>query len=159
MTVLRGMGRLAMKVNVTFFVGIEVLNIFHLTIFFFEKKNNIFQNEVPNTVFKFFLKNPHTIWLKHKITGFVGTFSPISVILLGRLFSKTIGFTHERTRTNHVNFMKIKSTATYVCHKFLCILTLQISNQGLLKQKMLPPRFKPFWSRGCQNCQLKILRK
>ncbi len=83
MTVLRGGGRLTTKVNITFFVGNEVLNIFHLTIF--SQKSNIFQNNgeklflggmtifagtdrgttkmnitfvlgigVPNTVFKFF---------------------------------------------------------------------------------------------------------
>ncbi len=38
----RGGGRLATKINITFFVGIEVLNIFYLTIF--SKKNNIFHN-------------------------------------------------------------------------------------------------------------------
>ncbi len=33
---------LATKINITFLVGIEILNIFHLTIF--SKKTNIFQN-------------------------------------------------------------------------------------------------------------------
>ncbi len=33
MTVLRGVGHLATKVNITFFVGVDVLNIFHLTTF------------------------------------------------------------------------------------------------------------------------------
>ncbi len=33
----RGGGRLATKINITFFVGIDVLNIFYLTIFFFKK--------------------------------------------------------------------------------------------------------------------------
>ncbi len=43
MIVWRGAGRLATKVAKPFFVvGIEVLNIFHLTIFW--RKNNIFQN-------------------------------------------------------------------------------------------------------------------
>ncbi len=37
---------MAAKVNITFFVGNEVLNIFHLTIFF--EKNNIFQNNWEN---------------------------------------------------------------------------------------------------------------
>ncbi len=35
-------GHLATKINITFFVGINVLNIFYLTTF--SKKNNIFQN-------------------------------------------------------------------------------------------------------------------
>ncbi len=35
-------GCLATKINVTFFVGIDVFNIFHSTTF--SKKNNIFQN-------------------------------------------------------------------------------------------------------------------
>ncbi len=43
LTVLRGRGRLAVKVNITLSIGKEVLNIFYLTIFF-EKKTNIFQN-------------------------------------------------------------------------------------------------------------------
>ncbi len=33
MTILRGKGRLATKVNITFFVGNEVLNIFYFAIF------------------------------------------------------------------------------------------------------------------------------
>ncbi len=36
-----GRGHLGTKINITFFVGIDVLNIFYLTIF--SKKNNIFQ--------------------------------------------------------------------------------------------------------------------
>ncbi len=42
-TVLRGGGSLARKINITFFVGIDVLNIFHITTFS-KKKRNIFQN-------------------------------------------------------------------------------------------------------------------
>ncbi len=34
MSILKGMGRLATKINVTFFEGNGVLNIFHLKIFF-----------------------------------------------------------------------------------------------------------------------------
>ncbi len=37
--VLRGGGRLAIKINVTFFLGIEILSIFHFNNFF-EKKLN-----------------------------------------------------------------------------------------------------------------------
>ncbi len=37
-----GRGASGTKINITFFVGIDVLNIFHLTKF--SKKNNIFQN-------------------------------------------------------------------------------------------------------------------
>ncbi len=41
--ILRGRRHLATKPNITFFVGNEVLNIFHLTIFSKKKKkNNIF---------------------------------------------------------------------------------------------------------------------
>ncbi len=35
-----GRGRLAIKINITFFVGINVLNIFHLTTFSKKKKNS-----------------------------------------------------------------------------------------------------------------------
>ncbi len=42
MTHFEGRGHLATKINITFFVGIDVLNIFYLTTF--SKKNNIFQN-------------------------------------------------------------------------------------------------------------------
>ncbi len=36
-----GRGRLGTKINITFFVGVEVLNIFHLIIF---PKKNFFQS-------------------------------------------------------------------------------------------------------------------
>ncbi len=58
----------------------------------------ILVNGVPNTVFKFFSQKPPYHLTYTRKTGFGGTFSPISVILLGRLFPKTIGFTHEWTR-------------------------------------------------------------
>ncbi len=35
---------LVTKISVTFFVGIELLNIFRFTVFSRKKKNNIFQN-------------------------------------------------------------------------------------------------------------------
>ncbi len=100
MTVLQGGRRLATKINITFFVGNEVFNIFHKTIFFikqFFRKNNIFQNNceknfwgdltifegtgrrmrkinitfsvgnvVPILFLSFFLKEPHTGWMKSK---------------------------------------------------------------------------------------------
>ncbi len=64
------------------------------------------RNGVPNTVHKFFpQKIPY--WLDEgQKTGFGGIFSPILVVLLGRLFPKTKGFTHRWTRIKHVNFMK-----------------------------------------------------
>ncbi len=40
------------------------------------------------------------------------------MVLLGRLFPKTIGFTHGWNRTNHVNFMKVRSKLQPV----LCVL-------------------------------------
>ncbi len=43
MAILKGRGRLVTKINVTYFVGNVVLNIFHLTIFS-KKKKHIFQN-------------------------------------------------------------------------------------------------------------------
>ncbi len=46
MTVLRGVGRLATKINITFFVSIDVLNIFYLTTF--SKKTIFFKNNVKN---------------------------------------------------------------------------------------------------------------
>ncbi len=138
MTVLRGGGRLATKINITFLVGIDVLNIFYLTTF---SEKNIFSkitaknyfgrrdhfwgsgasddkneynlfflvNVVPSTVFKFFSQKTPFRLTKTRKTGFGGTFSPISVVLLGRLFPKTIGFTHESTHANRANFMKICS--------------------------------------------------
>ncbi len=64
-------------------------------------------NYVLNTVLKFFYSNNPILTKRKPKNWFWGTFSPISVVLLGRLFSKTIGFTHVWTRTNHVKFMKI----------------------------------------------------
>ncbi len=90
-----GRGHPATKINITFFVGTEVLNIFHLTIFL--KKHNIFQNnrdkkfwgawpflrkqgvgqqqwikpfvwemECRILFLSFFFEKPYTIWLKPK---------------------------------------------------------------------------------------------
>ncbi len=42
MAVLRGGGHMATKINITFFVGMDVLNIFFSNNFF--EKNNIFRN-------------------------------------------------------------------------------------------------------------------
>ncbi len=44
-----GRGRLATKINITSFVGIEVLNIFHLT--FFSKKKTIFSKITAKSYF------------------------------------------------------------------------------------------------------------
>ncbi len=67
------------------------------------------------------------------------------MVLLGRLSPKTIGFTHEWTRTNRVNFMKIGSKLRpayrnflYI-NKYVSILTLRICNQGPSKRKTWPP--------------------
>ncbi len=46
MTILKGRGRVATKININFFVRNEVLNIFYITIF--PKKTNIFQNNRKN---------------------------------------------------------------------------------------------------------------
>ncbi len=129
---------LATKINITFFVGIDVLNIFNLTTF--SKEKTIFSKITAKNYFwgrdhfwgnwvsdhknkynfscveivyqiqflKFFLKNPHNVWLKPKKLV-LGTFFPASVVLWGQLFPKTIGFTHEWIRTNHMNFKKIGS--------------------------------------------------
>ncbi len=64
---------------------------------------------VPNIVIKFFSSENFIPSDLNPKTGFGGTFSPIPVVLLGQLFPKTIGFTHEGTHTSHVNFMKIDS--------------------------------------------------
>ncbi len=45
MTVLRGRGRQATKINITFLVGYEALNTFHLT-FFLNKKKQYFPNNI-----------------------------------------------------------------------------------------------------------------
>ncbi len=111
MTILRGNWRLATKINRTFFVENEVLNIFNLTIF---SKINVFQNNlknnfwrrkealndkneyeifggngVSNTVFKCFpQKTPYRLNGSQK-TCFGRYIFP--VILLGRLFLKIQG--------------------------------------------------------------------
>ncbi len=118
MTILRGRGRLATKININFLVRNEVLNIFYLTIFsrkiIFSKiiaKNNfggmtIFQgigcrttkmnvtfsmkNGIPNTALKFFPQEP-PYWLNEsQKTSIGGTVSLITVVLLDRWFPKTI---------------------------------------------------------------------
>ncbi len=93
-----------------------------------------------NIVLKFFpQKSPYQLNESQKI-GFGGTFSYISVILLGRLFPKTIGLANGWTRTYRMDFMNI--------------LTFWICSQGPSKWKMwLPPPLllTHFWSRGCQN--------
>ncbi len=48
MTVWRGRRRLATKIDVIFFVGNVLLNIFYLTIFSKKKKPDIFQNNGKN---------------------------------------------------------------------------------------------------------------
>ncbi len=58
MTILRGGRRLATKINITFLVGIDVFNIFHLTIFF--EKTNIFQNNVFLQILSYRLLPFHT---------------------------------------------------------------------------------------------------
>ncbi len=82
----------------------------------------------------FFLKKPHTSDLNPK-NWFWDTFSPIYVVLLGRLFPKTIRFTHEWIRTNHLNFMKIGSTCIVRSYTYIRISTLQIRNQDLQNKK------------------------
>ncbi len=54
-----------------------------------KNKYNLFLgNEVPNTALKFFSQKP-LYWLnKKQKTCFGGTFSPMSVVLLDRLFPK-----------------------------------------------------------------------
>ncbi len=109
MTIFEVMGRQLTKMNITFSEG----------------------NGVPNTVLELFPQtNPYHLTQTRK-TGFGGMFSPISVVLLGRLFPKTIKFIRGWTRTNHVNFIKNRfKTATCIN-----ILTLRICNQGPPKRK------------------------
>ncbi len=84
-TIFEGKERRTTKMNITFFVG----------------------NVVPDTVLKVFPQKIPCRLNENQKTGFGGTFSLLSMVLCGRLFPKTKGFTHWRTRTNHVNFMKI----------------------------------------------------
>ncbi len=64
---------------------------------------------ILNIALKFFpQKSPHRLNESEK-PGFGGTFFSISVVLLGRLFTKTIGFTHGWAHTYPVNFFKISS--------------------------------------------------
>ncbi len=79
------MGRLTTKINTPLFWG----------------------NEVPNTVFKFFPQETIIPSDLNPKNWFWGHIFLISVVLLGRLFPRTIKFTHEWIHTNHVNFMKI----------------------------------------------------
>ncbi len=50
MTILRGRGRLATKININFLVGNEILNIFRLTIF--KKKKTIFSKITRKKIFR-----------------------------------------------------------------------------------------------------------
>ncbi len=185
MNVLRGRGRLGTKINITFFVGNEVLNIFHSTIF---AKKTIFSKITAKIIFEghdlfwgngasddkneyklsrgkwgngycfevFFSKNPILTEWKSK-NWFWGYILPriSGMVLLGRLFPKTIRFTHGWARTNHMNFMKIGSklrpVSCVLIHKYISTLTLRICNQGPLKRKTWPPPPTPFLSRECQN--------
>ncbi len=52
----------------------------------------------------FFLKNTHIVWLKHKKPVLGAHFTPFCGSI-GPIVSKNNRFTHEWTRTNHVNFM------------------------------------------------------
>ncbi len=95
------------------------------------------ENGMPNTVFKFFPQKPSYRLDESRKIGFGDTFSPMSMVLLGRLFSKIIGFTHEWTRTNSVNFMKIGSkirpVSCVLVHKitkYTSVLTLCVCDQG-----------------------------
>ncbi len=94
MTIFQGMWCPTTKMNVTFSM----------------------ENGVLNTALRCFTqKIPY--WLNEsQKTSFGGAFSPISVVLLDRLFpkktkkkKKKTGFTHVWTPTNQVNFMKIGS--------------------------------------------------
>ncbi len=89
----------------------------------------------------FFFKNRIPSNLNPK-NWFRGQIFPISVVLLGQLFPKTIGFNHERTRTKHMNFMKICwklwFVSSLVIH-YINILTLRICTQGPPKRKTWPP--------------------
>ncbi len=88
----------------------------------------------------FFLKTPHTVRLKPEKLVLRGTFSPIFVVPFGRLFRKTIAFTHKWTRTNHVNFMKIGSKLRRVS----CVLihTCSGAPKGGL-EGLQPPQTQP----------------
>ncbi len=66
-----GKERLTIKMNITFFM----------------------KNGAPNIILKFFLQKSLYRQNESQKTNFGGTFSPISVVLLGRLFPKTIGLT------------------------------------------------------------------
>ncbi len=80
-----------------------------------KNESNLFYGKLSTKYgFKIFSsKNPY--WLnKRQNPSFRGTFSPISVVLLDRLFPKKKkkkkgGFTHVWIRTNHANFVKICS--------------------------------------------------
>ncbi len=144
LTVLSEEGRLETKINISFRVDVEVLNIFHSTIFSKKKKKKIFSritreklflgsvtifegtgrrttkmNRWYNLLYEkwdtdycfcFFFEKPHTARLKlEKLVLWAYFPSPISVVLLGRFFLKTKGFTHGWPRTNRANFMKIGS--------------------------------------------------
>ncbi len=87
MTIFVGTGRQMRKMDTTFSMGNGVLNI----------------------VFKFFPQKSAYRLNESQKTSFEGTFSPIPVVLLGRLLTKIIGLTYGWTRIYHVNFMKISS--------------------------------------------------
>ncbi len=67
------------------------------------------ENEIPNMALNFFPQNP-PCWLNEsQKTSFEGTFSSISAGSTGLIVTKKMGFSYVRTRTKHVNFMKIGS--------------------------------------------------
>ncbi len=113
-----GRGRLGTKINVTFFVGIDVLNILHLTTFskktifskitvknyssgswpFLRERalpddkneyNLILENGVPNTVLKFFPKKPYMSDLNPK-NWFWGHIFPHICGSVGPIVSKKL---------------------------------------------------------------------
>ncbi len=88
MTIFEGTERQTTKMNITFLEG---------------------GNGVPNTIFKIFSQKTLYRLTKTRKTSLGSSFFPVSVVLLDRSFQKTIGFTHEWTRTNRVNFIKIDS--------------------------------------------------
>ncbi len=118
-----GKGLFGDKKQYKFFVGNEILNIFHLTIFFFNSKNNqvifdgalddknkynLFHGKWGTEYSSEIFSSKLPIWPNEsQKTCFGDTFSLIGGVLFDRLFPKKIRFTHVCIRTNHDTFMEI----------------------------------------------------
>ncbi len=147
-------GRLAIKINITFFGGIDVLNIFHLTIFL---KKTIFSKITAKKKYNFFfykwgteysfkvfsLKNPvpsdlnQKNWFRrHIFSNICGSIGPI-VFKNNRVHPWVDP--HQPCEFHWNRFKTAICIVRSHTHKYISILTLRICYQGPPKRKTWPP--------------------